>query len=160
MAIRRTWEVLLAAAIFGMNGQAQVPAHQGLTFNGDGTLRNHQIHWPKGFDPEQADLFAHNEIDTRAGCEIAFSNLVDAEAWPSWYSNSKDVKVLNAPDHRLRKNAQSRGIPSASTSKATCGSLSRVAASDGSEMVRTSMLITRSFLPRPLRGATSSQKRL
>ena len=106
MAIRRTWVVLLAAAIFGMNGHAQVPAHQGLTFNGDSALRNHQIHWPKGFEPGQADLFAHNEIDIGAGCEIAFSNLVDAEAWPSWYSNSKDVQVLNTPDHRLRKNAR------------------------------------------------------
>ena len=86
MANRRTWVVLLAAAIFGMNGHAQVPAHQGLTFNGDGVLRNSQIHWPKGFEPEQADLFAHNEIDIQARCEIAFSNLVDAEAWPCWYS--------------------------------------------------------------------------
>jgi hypothetical protein len=80
MAIRGTWAALLVAAIFGINGHAQ--AHQGLTFNGDGALRNNQIHWPKGFEPEQADLFAHNEIDIQAGCEIAFSNLVDAEAWP------------------------------------------------------------------------------
>ncbi|HSY35823.1 MAG TPA: hypothetical protein VK814_08745, partial [Acidobacteriaceae bacterium] len=94
MAIRKTWAALLAAAIVGMNGYAQVPSRQGLTFNGDGALRNNQIHWPKGFGPDQADLFAHNEIDIQAGCEIAFSNLVDAEAWPSWYSNSKDVKVL------------------------------------------------------------------
>jgi hypothetical protein len=63
MAIRRTWAALLAAAIFGLNGHAQVPAHQELTFNGDGALLNNQIHWPKGFEPEQADFFAHNEID-------------------------------------------------------------------------------------------------
>jgi len=106
MVIHRAVAVLLAAAIFGMNGHAQVPEHQGLTFNGDGALRNNQIHWPRGFEPEQADLFAHNEIDVQAGCKIVFSNLVDAEAWPSWYSNSKDVKVLNTPDHRLRKNAR------------------------------------------------------
>jgi len=106
MAIRRTWAVLLAAAMLGINGHAQVQAHQGLTFNGDGALRSHQTHWPKGFEPEQADLFAHNEIDIQAGCEIAFSNLVDAEAWPSWYSNSKDVKVLDTPDRQLRKNAR------------------------------------------------------
>jgi hypothetical protein len=160
MAIRRTSAVLLAAAIFSMNGHAQVPAHQGLTFNGDGALRNYQIHWPKGFEPEQADLFAHNEIDIQAGCEIAFSNLVDAEAWPSWYSNSKDVKVLNTPDHRLRKNARISWQTFGSTSKAACGSLNRIAASDGSETVRTSMHITPSFLPSPLRGATLSQKRL
>ena len=103
--IGRTWAVLLAAAIFGIIGHAQVSAHQGLTFNEDGALRDNRIHWPKGFEPEQADIFAHNEIDIQAGCEIAFDNLVDAEDWPSWYSNSKDVKVLNTPDHRLRKNA-------------------------------------------------------
>ena len=28
------------------------------------------------------------------------------KAWPSWYSNSKNVNVLNTPDHRLRKNAR------------------------------------------------------
>ena len=106
MTIRRAWAALLAAAIFGMHGHAQARAHQGLTFNGDGAMRSHQIHWPKGFGPEQADLFAHNEIDIQGRCEIAFSNLVDAEAWPSWYSNSKDVKVLNSPDHRLRKDAR------------------------------------------------------
>src|SRR3984893_10046773 len=106
MAIRKTWAVLLAAATSGMNGHAQVPAHQGLTYNGDGALRDNQIHWPKGFEPEQADLFAHNEIDVQARCEIAFSNLVDAEAWPSWYSNSKNVKVLNTPDCRTMRNRQ------------------------------------------------------
>jgi len=116
-----------------MNGHAQSPAHQGLTFNGDGALRDNQIHWPKGFEPEQADLFAHNEIDIQARCEITFSNLVDAEAWPSWYPNSKDVKVLITPDHRLQQNAR---ISSDSTSKAACGNLNRIVASDGSDMAR------------------------
>ena len=35
--ITATWAVLLAAAILGPHGQVQVTAHQGLTFNGDGT---------------------------------------------------------------------------------------------------------------------------
>jgi hypothetical protein len=160
MAIRRTRAVLLAAAIFGMSGQAQVPAHQRLTLNGDGALRDQQIHWPKEFEPEQADLFAHNEIHIQAGCAVVFSNLVGAEAWPSWYSSSKNVKVLNTPDHRLRKNTRIYWEPSDSTSKAACESSNQIAASDGSEMARTSMPITLSFLPGPLRGATSSQKRL
>jgi hypothetical protein len=106
---------------------------------------------PGGLEPEQADLFAHNEIDIQAGCEIAFSNLVDAEAWPSWYSNSKDVKFLNTRIIGSGRTHESRGRPSDSTSKAAFGSLSRVDDSDGSEMVRMSMLIARSFLPGPLR---------
>jgi hypothetical protein len=92
MENRRTWAILLAAAISGMNGHAQASAHQGLTFNGDGALRNNRIHWPKGFEPEQADLFAHNEIDIQAGCEIAFSHLVDAEAW---FGDGKDVHAYH-----------------------------------------------------------------
>src|ERR1700727_2619598 len=83
MAIRRTWAALLAAAISGMNGHAQVPSHQGLTFNDDGALRNNQIHWPKGFEPEQADLFAQNEIDIQAGCEIVkTSTLIPPSFFP------------------------------------------------------------------------------
>ncbi|MBB6143152.1 hypothetical protein HNQ77_001096 [Silvibacterium bohemicum] len=100
MEILRRWAALLAAAIFSMNGYAQAPAHQGPTLNGDGAQRDNQIHWSRGFEPEHADLSAHNEIDIHARCEIAFPNLVDAEDWPAWYSNSKDVKVLNTPDQR------------------------------------------------------------
>src|SRR5580704_10169216 len=88
MAIRRTWAVLLAAAIFSMNGNAQVPAHQGLTFNGDGALRNNQIHWPKGFEPEQADLFAHNEIDIRVKEFKSNSRL-------GWFGDGKDVHAYH-----------------------------------------------------------------
>jgi hypothetical protein len=106
-SIRRTilgW--LLAGSAMSMSGSAQSPAHQGLTFNGDGAIRFDKIHWPKGFDPKEADLFAHNEIVVHAGCGTIFANLADAQSWPSWYSNSKDVKVLNTPDHKLRKNAR------------------------------------------------------
>jgi hypothetical protein len=105
--IRRTvLGVLLAGSAMSMAGNAQMPAHQGLTFNGDGAMRSGKIHWPKGFDPNEADLFAHNEIVVHAGCGTIFANLTDAESWPSWYPNSKDVKVLNTPDHKLRKNAR------------------------------------------------------
>jgi hypothetical protein len=33
--------------------------NEALTFSGDGAQRSNQIHWPDGFHPEQADLFAH-----------------------------------------------------------------------------------------------------
>ena len=54
-----------------------------LTFNGDGAQRSKDIHWPDGFHPEQADLFAHNEIFVHASCKKGFTNLADAQAWPS-----------------------------------------------------------------------------
>ena len=72
-----------------------------LTFNSDGAQRSKDIHWPEGFHPKQADMFAHNEIDIHASCTKAFANLVDAEAWPTWYSNSHNVKILTAGDGKL-----------------------------------------------------------
>jgi uncharacterized membrane protein len=106
-SIRRTMiSLLLAGSAMSMSCNAQTPAHEGLTFNGDGATRSDKIHWPKVFDPKEAELFAHNEIVVHAGCGTVFANLADAESWPSWYSNSKDVKVLNTQDHRLKKNAR------------------------------------------------------
>jgi uncharacterized protein YndB with AHSA1/START domain len=77
------------------------PTNEALTFNPDGAERSKGIHWPDGFLPEQADLFVHNEMVIHASCEKVFSNMADAQAWPSWYPNSHDVKLLNSPDGRL-----------------------------------------------------------
>ena len=78
-------------------------ANEALTFNADGALRSKDIHWPDGFDPEQADLFAHNEIVIHASCEKVFANMADAQAWPSWYPNSQNVTLLNSPDGKLHE---------------------------------------------------------
>ena len=75
-------------------------------FNGDGTQRSKDIYWPDGFHPEQADLFAHNEIVVHASCEKVFANIVDAQAWPEWYPNSHNVMVLNSPDGKLHEGAR------------------------------------------------------
>jgi hypothetical protein len=48
------------------------------TFNADGAQHSPDMHWPDGFHPEQADMFAHNEIVVRASCEKVFANIVDA----------------------------------------------------------------------------------
>ena len=72
---------LTAAAI--AVGSAQTArlnsTNEALTFNGDGAQRSNQIHWPDGFQPEQADLFAHNEIFVHASCKKVFTNLADAQ---------------------------------------------------------------------------------
>jgi len=59
----------------------------------DLATKSPEIHWPSGFTPTDADLFAHNEIDIEAPCAVAWSRLVNAEEWPKWYPNSKNVKV-------------------------------------------------------------------
>jgi uncharacterized protein YndB with AHSA1/START domain len=72
----------------------------------DGARRSKDIHWPDGFHPEQADLFAHNEIVVHASCEKVFANIIDAQVWPSWYPNSHNVKLLNSPDGKLHEGAR------------------------------------------------------
>jgi hypothetical protein len=106
------WRVIILCLVVGVVavGRGQTtrlkPTNEALTFNGDGAHRSYDIHWPDGFHPEQADLFAHNEIVVNASCEKVFTNIVDAQVWPSWYPNSHNVKLLNSPDGKLDKGAR------------------------------------------------------
>jgi hypothetical protein len=110
MSAWKAWRVVvLYVMVIGAiaAGRAQTarskPTNEALTFNGDGAQRSKDIHWPDGFHPEQADLFAHNEIVVQASCEKVFANLVDAQVWPSWYPNSHNVKLSNSPDGKLHR---------------------------------------------------------
>jgi uncharacterized protein YndB with AHSA1/START domain len=55
--------------------------------------RSPDIHWPARFEPANAELFAHNELLINASCERVWKHLVDANKWPTWYPNSKDVQT-------------------------------------------------------------------
>ena len=108
MSVRNGWRIIMsflaitgAVAIAHAQGAPSTGINEALTLNGDGALRSKKIHWPDGFHPEQADLFAHNEVVIHASCEKVFANMADAQAWPSWYSNSQNVKLLNSPDGKL-----------------------------------------------------------
>jgi hypothetical protein len=113
MSVWKGWYVTMFCMVLigTLNaGRAQVtaskPINEALTFNGDGAQRSKDIHWPNGFHPEQADLFAHNEIVVHASCEKVFAKIVDAQVWPSWYPNSENVKVLNSADGKLHIGTQ------------------------------------------------------
>src|ERR1700733_3797063 len=54
---------------------------------------NPNIHWPEDVSPAKADAFVHNEIYIKAPAKVIWENLVQAGEWPSWYSNSADVKI-------------------------------------------------------------------
>ncbi len=58
--------------------------------------RSVNIHWPDGYDPGHADLFAHNTIIIDAPTATIWAKLAAAAAWPTWYSNASDV-VVNDP---------------------------------------------------------------
>jgi hypothetical protein len=91
--------VAVAPATFA---QEKISMNEALTVNEDGAKRYADIRWPDGFHPEQADLFAHNEIVVKASCKTVWNNLIEAEKWPSWYSNSKNMKLLNSADGKLQ----------------------------------------------------------
>ena len=44
--------------------------------------RSAHIHWPQGIVPEQADLFAHNDIVIAAPPGKIWEHLIHATAWP------------------------------------------------------------------------------
>src|SRR5882672_12427520 len=64
-----------------------------MTMKDDLANRSRDIHWPAGFDPAKADLFSHNDLIINASCERVWSHIVDANNWPTWYPNSKDVQI-------------------------------------------------------------------
>src|SRR5271167_1392032 len=67
--------------------------YKAMSMKDDLAHRSPNIHWPAGFEPNKADLFAHNELLINASCERVWSHIVDASQWPTWYPNSKDVRI-------------------------------------------------------------------
>jgi hypothetical protein len=65
-----------------------------MTMKQDLANREKDVHWPQGFDPSQADLFSHNELLINASCERIWSHIIDANGWPEWYPNAKEVQII------------------------------------------------------------------
>lgn len=86
--------------VFGL-AHAGVPAgspcslrgHTAMSMKDDLAHRSPDIHWPAGFEPAKADLFAHNDLIINASCERVWTHIVDARRWPTWYPNSQDVEI-------------------------------------------------------------------
>lgn len=72
-----------------------------MTMRDDLAARSPDIHWPAGFEPAKADLFAHNDLTINASCERVWGHIVNAIQWPTWYPNSKDV-AISGEDRVLR----------------------------------------------------------
>ena len=50
-----------------------------------------------GLEPRNVDVFVHNEGWIDAPPDIVWANLIDAAQWPSWYSNSADMRIEGGP---------------------------------------------------------------
>jgi hypothetical protein len=67
--------------------------YKAMSMKDDLAHRSPDIHWPMGFEPEKADLFAHNDLIINASCERVRTHIIEATRWPTWYPNSKDVEI-------------------------------------------------------------------
>jgi hypothetical protein len=75
------------------------------TIKDDLAKRSPDIHWPSGFSPSEATLFAHNEVFIKASCTTVWRHLVDAQNWPNWYPNAQDVKIANNRSGALQQDS-------------------------------------------------------
>jgi hypothetical protein len=75
------------------------------TMKDDLAQRSQDIHWPSGFSPGEATVFAHNEVFIKASCETVWRYLVDAPNWPKWYPNAQDVKIANNQSGALQQDS-------------------------------------------------------
>ena len=87
---------LLVFGLTGAGAQASSAVehsqeYKAMSMKDDLAHRSSDIHWPSGFEPEKADLFAHNDLIINASCERVWTHIIDASRWPTWYPNSKDV---------------------------------------------------------------------
>jgi hypothetical protein len=71
------------------------------TMHEDFENRSPDIRWPKGFSPEEADLFAHNQMFIAASPGRVWQHLVEAPLWPRWYPNSHSVRLADG-SHTLK----------------------------------------------------------
>lgn len=103
--------VLMTTAV-----QAQTIA---LNINADGAHRSSSIHWPTGYSPRQADLFAHNEQTIRADCANVWQHIVAAAKWPQWYPNAQNVRIADSDNGVLQSGSRftwtTFGLPISST---------------------------------------------
>ena len=54
--------------------------------------------WPPPHVPSTVPVYAYNEISTSLAPEQVWPVLVDATAWPEWYSNARDVEIHDGAD--------------------------------------------------------------
>jgi hypothetical protein len=51
------------------------------------------IPWPEEFAPSRAPIHVRNELEIAAPPSTAWAWLIRASDWPSWYANSRDVRI-------------------------------------------------------------------
>ncbi len=67
------------------------------------------INWPASYEPKNRKVHVHNAIVIDARREVVWEWLVRAECWPDWYSNSKNVVIIDSIEpHKLTSKCKFR----------------------------------------------------
>jgi hypothetical protein len=82
--------------VLGLASAGAPAGAKAATMRDDLLHRSPDIHWPAGFEPSNADLFAHNEILINASRERVWKHIVDANRWPTWCPNSRIAARVHA----------------------------------------------------------------
>jgi uncharacterized protein YndB with AHSA1/START domain len=60
------------------------------------------IDWPERYHPDRCPVHVRNELVVPAPAERIWAWLVRAPLWPTWYPNSKNVRLLNGDGRTLQ----------------------------------------------------------
>ena len=60
------------------------------------------IKWPERFHPSRPPVHVVNELTIPAPCEQVWAWLIRAPLWPTWYTNSSEVGLVDSPQSELR----------------------------------------------------------
>ena len=55
--------------------------------------RRRDIIWPQSFLPDNAALFAHNELVIGAPCGNVWEHLIQGPKWPTWFVLTKTFEI-------------------------------------------------------------------
>jgi hypothetical protein len=82
------------------HAQTPQPRNEGIpmTMQQDLARRSPDIFWPDGLAPDQADMFAYNELSIAAPCDRVWRHLIDAKRWSDYYPNGKNVVIQSGAD--------------------------------------------------------------
>jgi hypothetical protein len=83
--------------------QSKTRFNPALLATDDAAMRSPEIRWPEGFTPEDAELFAHNEIFIRAPRLRVWQHIIEAPKWPQWYPNAQDARIATGRLDVLQK---------------------------------------------------------
>ena len=60
-----------------------------------------EIRWPEGYEPSNCPIHVINKIAIAAPPENVWAWLIRAQLWPTWYSNSANIRFISSQTEDL-----------------------------------------------------------